>query len=147
MLQICQNIKQVRDSRGISQQEIADKLGVSRTTYANWENETEPTLTIIKSLADYFKVHYTQIIDGVATDVSFIKEPQKPLSIQDISEALKILSDAVLKFNSDDSDEASLSSEEEGKSPPRRRGRMEKLLGNKGIGSTVKKVNKKDKKV
>ena len=62
MLQICQNIKQARLSLGKSQQEIADLIGVKRTTYANWENNTEPDMTTIKSLSKILGVSVSDIL-------------------------------------------------------------------------------------
>ncbi len=34
------NLKRLRSKTKLSQQEIADMLGLDRNTYTNWENET-----------------------------------------------------------------------------------------------------------
>lgn len=65
MSQICQNIRQARENKGISQQKAADLLKVKRTTYANWEHETEPDLTKIREIATALNVRFEDIIDGV----------------------------------------------------------------------------------
>ena len=64
MLQICQNIRQARLNKGLSQQKTADLLGEKRTTYANWENETEPDLTKIREIAKIFDVSFTDLVEG-----------------------------------------------------------------------------------
>lgn len=54
-MQICENIRQARVSANLTQQEIADKIGVKRSTYAEWERRIEPdmkTLTKISELTN-----------------------------------------------------------------------------------------------
>lgn len=65
MLQICENIRQARVSRGLSQQELAEKLGVERPTYKNWEDKTEPSLSTIKSIAAQLEVPEATLLAGV----------------------------------------------------------------------------------
>lgn len=64
MLQICQNIRQARINKGLSQQKVADLLGEKRTTYANWENETEPELTKIREIANVLDVSFNDLVSG-----------------------------------------------------------------------------------
>lgn len=64
MSQICQNIRQARLNKGLSQQKVADLLHEKRTTYANWENETEPELTKIREIAKVLGVSFTSIVDS-----------------------------------------------------------------------------------
>lgn len=60
MLQIHEKIEQARISAGLSQEEMAEKLGIKRSTYQYWEQQT-PSLAKIKKVAkvlnlsdDYF---------------------------------------------------------------------------------------------
>jgi transcriptional regulator with XRE-family HTH domain len=62
MLQISKNIKTFRELSGKSQQQMAELLGVKRTTYANWETNTEPELTKLMEIAKIFGVDYTRLI-------------------------------------------------------------------------------------
>lgn len=50
-------IRELRIEKNATQQEIADKIGVSRQVFANWENEiNQPDLKMLILLADYFGV-------------------------------------------------------------------------------------------
>jgi len=62
MLQICSNIKQERILANRTQQEMANSLNVKRTTYANWEKDTEPDMTILKSIAQILGISIGKII-------------------------------------------------------------------------------------
>ena len=51
------NLKEIRQSKKISQQKLADKIGVSRSTIAMWETGgSQPDNDNLKILADYFQV-------------------------------------------------------------------------------------------
>lgn len=63
MMQIHEKIKQARLSARLTQQEIADKIGIKRSTYQYWEQET-PSMENIKQVQialklpdDYFFVN------------------------------------------------------------------------------------------
>ena len=50
-------LREFRKSKKITQQELADRLGIKRNTYSDWENgKTEPTFEILVKLADLFDV-------------------------------------------------------------------------------------------
>lgn len=65
MLQICQNIRRERDLKGFTQQEMADKLKVERATYKNWEDKTEPNLSMIKTIAQELEIPAWKLLKGV----------------------------------------------------------------------------------
>lgn len=51
------SIKQLREAADMSQEHLSHKLGVSRTTIANWETGVnQPTADNIKKLAKFFGV-------------------------------------------------------------------------------------------
>lgn len=55
MATFSERLKQLRNEKGLTQQEIADKMGVNRVTYTNWENGIkEPKLDMIVQLATEF---------------------------------------------------------------------------------------------
>jgi transcriptional regulator with XRE-family HTH domain len=50
-------IKELRTKRNMTQQDLADKLGVFQTTVGQWENgKREPNIETIKRLASIFEV-------------------------------------------------------------------------------------------
>lgn len=58
-------IKQLREKKGMSQEELGDIVGVSDKTVSSWEiNRTEPKMGIVQQLADYFDVSTDFLIKG-----------------------------------------------------------------------------------
>lgn len=52
-----ERIKNLRIERRLTQQEVADALGVSKNTIYSWENGVRsPTLDMLSTLADFFGV-------------------------------------------------------------------------------------------
>ena len=52
-----QRLKELRQKKGLTQQEIADLVHVNRVTYTNWENgKREPNFEIVIKLADLLEV-------------------------------------------------------------------------------------------
>lgn len=50
-------IKNLRESKGLSQSEFAKVIGVERTRYGKWENKGfEPPYATLVKIADYFAV-------------------------------------------------------------------------------------------
>ncbi|MDR3125805.1 MAG: DUF4065 domain-containing protein [Candidatus Nomurabacteria bacterium] len=65
-------IKKLREDAGLTQQEIAEKLGLARATYAAIEDGREPRLGTIKELAEFYQVAPGDLVDG---KISRIHEP------------------------------------------------------------------------
>lgn len=54
---IGKKLKKLREEKGLKQADIAEMLGVSRTTYTQYETEkSEPDLKTVAKLADFFEV-------------------------------------------------------------------------------------------
>ena len=52
-----QRLKQLRQKKGLTQQKLAEILGIKRNTYSDWENgKTEPSFENLVKLADLFEV-------------------------------------------------------------------------------------------
>ncbi len=51
-----ERLQQLRNLRGFSQQQMADALGVKRTTYAKWEKDANKPSRKLDELAQYFGV-------------------------------------------------------------------------------------------
>jgi transcriptional regulator with XRE-family HTH domain len=57
------NLKNLRISKGLSQQSLADKLDISQQSVYKYENEiTEPNIDMLKVIADFFDVSVDYLI-------------------------------------------------------------------------------------
>ena len=55
---------EARKNRGLSQEEVAEKLGVSRQTISKWEtDETLPDIRQSKRLAVIYRISLDELID------------------------------------------------------------------------------------
>lgn len=61
-MHINENIKKIRLLRKLSQQEVAEKIGEKRSTYANWERETVPQADVLARIAAALGVSIDQIL-------------------------------------------------------------------------------------
>lgn len=70
-------IKQTRLQRGMTQEELADKVGVQKSAIAKWENGrvSEIKRSNLKNLADALGLAPTQLLGNDLTGMYEIKEP------------------------------------------------------------------------
>lgn len=55
----------LRKKAGLSQEDVADKLGVSRQTVSKWEtDQTVPELAKVKLLSQLYNISYNYLISG-----------------------------------------------------------------------------------
>ncbi len=60
----CEKLKILRSEKRYLQKDVADKLGVPLSTYANWEQgRTEPSINDIYSLIEIFEVDANELFD------------------------------------------------------------------------------------
>lgn len=65
-MNMADRIQYLRKSKGISQEELADKVGVSRQAVSKWESEQSmPDLEKIIIMSDYFGVTTDYILKGI----------------------------------------------------------------------------------
>lgn len=58
-------LKELRKQKGLTQGQLAERLGVSDRSVSRWENGNNmPDLSILVELADYYEVDIREIIDG-----------------------------------------------------------------------------------
>ena len=63
------NLVMLRNMYGMSQEEIAEKIGISRQAYAKWENGTTvPDIEKCKRLADYYNVTVDSLLKTETED-------------------------------------------------------------------------------
>ncbi len=81
-MNLADRIQQLRKSRGISQEELADRIGVSRQAVSKWESgQTSPDLEKIVLLSDYFEVTTDYLLKGVSPTPAQT-EPDQTASVQ-----------------------------------------------------------------
>ncbi|MDD2592579.1 MAG: helix-turn-helix transcriptional regulator [Erysipelotrichaceae bacterium] len=69
-MNIADRIQSLRKIKGISQEELADKIGVSRQAISKWESEqTAPDIDKIILLSEYFEVTTDYILKGIEIKV------------------------------------------------------------------------------
>lgn len=62
---IARNIKNLRESRGLNQYELGEKLGVSDKTVSSWEiGRTEPNMGYVQAMCELFHVSAEVLIYG-----------------------------------------------------------------------------------
>ena len=65
-MNIADRIQQLRKSKGISQEELADKVGVSRQAVSKWESEqSTPDIEKVILLSDFFDVTTDYLLKGI----------------------------------------------------------------------------------
>ncbi len=74
-MNISDRIQYLRKTKGISQEELADKIGVSRQAISKWESEQSiPDIDKILLLSDYFEVTTDYIIKGIEPTLEMEKD-------------------------------------------------------------------------
>ncbi len=67
------NIKQFREQKNIRQEELAEKLNVTRQAVSNWETEkTEPDIDTLHKIADILEVDIEELIYGKKRKVNVV---------------------------------------------------------------------------
>lgn len=86
-------LRDLRKEKGMTQEEIAEKFGVSSKSVSRWENgRTLPDLAILVELADYYEVDIKELIDGERKSETMEKEEKETLQrVADYAEADKEL--------------------------------------------------------
>lgn len=66
MMNIADRIQNLRKTKGISQEQLADAVGVSRQAVSKWESEQNvPDVDKIILLSDYFNVTTDYVLNGI----------------------------------------------------------------------------------
>ena len=70
-MNIADRIQNLRKAKGISQEDLADKVGVSRQAVSKWESEQSvPDLDKIIIMSEYFDVTTDYILKGIEPAVN-----------------------------------------------------------------------------
>ena len=61
----CKNLKNARLEAGLTQKQVALRLGVVESCYANWEQgRTEPNLEMLRQLGEILDISLDELING-----------------------------------------------------------------------------------
>lgn len=87
-MNIGNKIKQLRKQRGITQEELANNIGVSFQAVSKWENGIAlPDITLVPTLANYFSVSMDELFD---------------FSLQQMKDEIGKITDEACKFRESD---------------------------------------------
>ena len=65
MNDVAKNIRKIRDASGMTQEELAEKMFITRQTISNWENgKSQPDVETLSKLSELFSVEVTELIYG-----------------------------------------------------------------------------------
>ena len=86
-------LKELRKEKELTQEQLAEKFGVSSRSVSRWENgNTMPELGILVELAEYYGVDIKEIIDGERKSESMNQEEKETLrKVADYTETEKQL--------------------------------------------------------
>ena len=77
-MEIGNKIQELRKKKGISQEELAEKIGVARQTISKWElGETSPDLKQAKELSKIFKISLDELTNNDIKEVLIEKTSNK----------------------------------------------------------------------
>ena len=87
MSKFSERFKELRSSRKLSQQELANKLGTSKSSVNMYERgEREPSLEMLECIADFFNVDMDYLLgkSRTANQVLALKEKSTPQTERDV---------------------------------------------------------------
>lgn len=74
-----QRIAELRRARGLTQDELAEKMGVSAQAVSKWENDIScPDIMVLPQLADFFGASIDELLRGdAAPETRMVPEPDE----------------------------------------------------------------------
>ena len=74
MTALSENIKRFRTQNNITQEELADKINVTRQAVSNWENgKTEPDIETLTKIAQIFDISIDELVDGIPKGITELR--------------------------------------------------------------------------
>ncbi len=87
-MQICTQIKKYRTEMGLSQEELAERVYVTRQTVSNWENEKSyPDIHSLLILSSLFGISLDRLIKG---DIEVMKNEISKAEVQKFNQLSKL---------------------------------------------------------
>ena len=86
-MEFCEKLQELRKRRGLTQEELAEALYVSRTAISKWESgRGYPSIDSLKEISGYFSVSIDDLLS--AEKIVSIAEKENKLNIQNMCELL-----------------------------------------------------------
>lgn len=101
---LSENIKKLRREKGLTQENLAEFLGVTFQSVSNWERgESYPDITVLPEIADFFKVSVDALlgINRAENEAEILKELEKYDNLTDTDLKKDIIIELKKKFPSD----------------------------------------------
>ena len=77
-MEISEKLKEARQSTGMTQDQIAEKIMVSRVTVSNWENgKSLPDIVSLISLSDLYGISLDELVKGDSKMVEKVRKDAK----------------------------------------------------------------------
>ena len=94
------NIRKIRERRGITQTELAIRLGISSRTVSSWEvNRTEPKMGMLEKVCMVLSCRKSDIIEDTEYDIPLKNENPALLELaKQMDPALRALQDKIGKL-------------------------------------------------
>ena len=74
MTSVGENIKKTRNKIGITQEELAEKINVTRQPVSNWEiGKAEPDIETLTKIAQIFDISIDELVDGIPTGIKELR--------------------------------------------------------------------------
>ena len=105
------NIKKAREEKGITQEQLAERLNVTRQAVSNWENEkTQPDIGMLQKIASVLSTTTDKLIDdagrqkdvGADSSGTEMIVPKKICELKKIKDILNAGKTVVIKFENFD---------------------------------------------
>lgn len=86
-IKIGEFLKELRKEKGLTQEQLAEKINVSRRTVSRWETGNNlPDLDVLIEMADYYEVDLRELLDGERKSEEMNKEMEETvLKVADYS--------------------------------------------------------------
>ncbi len=99
--EIGEKLYNLRTERGFKQEQIAEKLGIKRDTYARYETETNPPIWVIKKLCQIYGITCDQLLGINTVDYASMMHSAPPMRLK-----------TFIAYNNDTSETVVLSDDE-----------------------------------
>lgn len=90
-------LRELREARGLSQEEVAKAIGVGRVTYLKYENGENRPVRKLKELSSFFKVSIDYLLGN---ETPAAEKPSAP-SKRDLNDLAKFLNKTEVMFDGD----------------------------------------------